>query len=1355
MCLLVFIFGLGFGAKASVWTQSGTDFSVGSSIDLDVGSENITLHKKSILSEFNNTISEDVSGNNATYTRNSTALNDDLTSAAVDIPRYNTEQGDNSSSRDDLGEREITFAVTDSPEVGNNGCLVGGEGTYIDDHGNYGYQRLAAAVTDWNSVGVDFSVIVGDNINGRTQNWPTFWSQLESASNPVYEVVGNHDYDEDGDANYQGIDPWLTHNNTSVPWYSFEQQGVLFIFLAYEKNPDGSICNGSDAGGYSSVSCIQDAQFDWFNNLIQTNTDKDIIIFAHHPVYDSGVMNDDSYMGKLGYLGGHFAEINNIIQNTDNIRAVFTGHLQGDDYRARWQTKGMTATKYGKMFSMSGELVPHGQWVGGDACQPGATWVPSDFNQTRIVTITQDRIIIKARDYYTHEYIPGLDYEIPTSYAQIKSLTMEESATNLLSQNSISTSFESNDTGWTATNGTKTRVADSGAVGNYVLRVVDGSANQGRAVSSKFAVSPNTTYAFSACAKADTTYTTQLTRKGYDSGAVYISGAFSTLGFTDSSQFVCQSITFTTESNETQEDIYFYPVGITSANQGTAYFDAVQMEQKRYATSFAESARAGENLSYPLGGFNTGQGSVSLWIKPKDWSQSSNYQERIIWTEKENTLKNQYYLGLIDDTLYWRVKDRDGTWHSISFVSGRPPGLSEDLPLDLLMDDQWANITATWENINPSSGNSELYLYVNGSLVGSKNDSQIFVDGAGSQIDIGQDADSNYFHGYFDEFQLFDRALPNSEILSSYNYLGGIYDNTSGTYTSPIYNTSGFNIFGTLTWQETLPANTSIKFQIRSALNENEINSAAWHGPTGTSDYYSSSGLIINSFHNYDRFLQYKAFLETIDSNSSPLLSQVDIGYQNQQAYTMGTDKIDISGNIRVYNNGQFINKNNPSSTLADLSIIPESGFQTGDYSQLMDVSVSTWQISGNNGKQWTESNVSEGLNNTQHTVGDLEANKFYNISVTDATNSDLVGDDCSVVGDHFICQSNDQGKISFTYKGGYSDHTFTVEEGDNTGPTTTASPAGGTYITAQTVTLTCNDNSGVGCDKTYYTIDGTDPTTGSIQYTAPLAISTDTTLKFFSTDLNGENESIRTEIYTINTDENTDNNADDEKDLNIHNVKAESTENTITITWKTDHNTKATIRYGRNKNLEEKKKDNEKEKKHEVILKNLEPNTKYYFRIKAIDSDDNEDSSSIHSIMTKSVSAQATTQISNQNQAENQNQSSTTENTPTPTYSGNATPNACSYTVQSGDTLWTIAKKVYGDATAYPQIIEKNEDKYPNIESKLSVGQGLIFCDNQNQQNSSTSNSGNSNQQASTQNQAQSQPEAKTFHWWNPFSWF
>ena len=82
---------------------------------------------------------------------------------------------------------------------------------------------------------------------------------------------------------------------------------------------------------------------------------------------------------------------------------------------------------------------------------------------------------------------------------------------------------------------------------------------------------------------------------------------------------------------------------------------------------------------------------------------------------------------------------------------------------------------------------------------------------------------------------------------------------------------------------------------------------------------------------------------------------------------------------------------------------------------------------------------------------------------------------------------------------------------GDTTPPTTTATPEGGTYSAAVDVTLSVNETA-----TTYFTVDGSTPTTGSAVYASPISITDETTLRFFSVDAASNVESVQTESYVI-----------------------------------------------------------------------------------------------------------------------------------------------------------------------------------------------------------------------------------------------
>ena len=99
------------------------------------------------------------------------------------------------------------------------------------------------------------------------------------------------------------------------------------------------------------------------------------------------------------------------------------------------------------------------------------------------------------------------------------------------------------------------------------------------------------------------------------------------------------------------------------------------------------------------------------------------------------------------------------------------------------------------------------------------------------------------------------------------------------------------------------------------------------------------------------------------------------------------------------------------------------------------------------------------------------------------------------------------------------------LESPDSTAPTTTISCNGSpcppmiTGPVTVTVKLSAADNpGGWGLDKTYYTTDGSTPTTSSPVYTGPFTVKQNTTVNFFSTDLAGNAETPQSQAIKFQT---------------------------------------------------------------------------------------------------------------------------------------------------------------------------------------------------------------------------------------------
>ncbi len=87
--------------------------------------------------------------------------------------------------------------------------------------------------------------------------------------------------------------------------------------------------------------------------------------------------------------------------------------------------------------------------------------------------------------------------------------------------------------------------------------------------------------------------------------------------------------------------------------------------------------------------------------------------------------------------------------------------------------------------------------------------------------------------------------------------------------------------------------------------------------------------------------------------------------------------------------------------------------------------------------------------------------------------------------------------------------------------PVTTASPVSGIFSGEINVALTCSVSGGSRCLNIYYSVDGTTPTINSSVYVSPINITNSnslTKLQYFSTDIAGNIETIKTQIYELDS---------------------------------------------------------------------------------------------------------------------------------------------------------------------------------------------------------------------------------------------
>ncbi len=193
----------------------------------------------------------------------------------------------------------------------------------------------------------------------------------------------------------------------------------------------------------------------------------------------------------------------------------------------------------------------------------------------------------------------------------------------------------------------------------------------------------------------------------------------------------------------------------------------------------------------------------------------------------------------------------------------------------------------------------------------------------------------------------------------------------------------------------------------------------------------------------------------TTDILGNPIYGTPDIGpYEYQPPYTIGTHDIDITGGVRLYKNGKYRYTNaTTTGTTASMNITPVGGFPAGDYSEFMNLSITTWNTGGDYSKTWTETSTT--ATSTLHTIGNLRANTYYNILVDSTQYASMLTDG--------------SGQGTFIYTGGYSTHTFNVTE--DTGTLVAATPVTAPAVSSSSQAFTwvaASDPAGIAKYQLY-----------------------------------------------------------------------------------------------------------------------------------------------------------------------------------------------------------------------------------------------------------------------------------------------
>jgi len=317
-----------------------------------------------------------------------------------------------------------------------------------------------------------------------------------------------------------------------------------------------------------------------------------------------------------------------------------------------------------------------------------------------------------------------------------KAVMVEEGTVNAISN----PSFESGLTGWSTSGAQVTIDTTKKWHGMQAAKLTANATNV--SLYQRISVSPGQVWSVSAYIETlNLTGNYLFFKVQWFNNGVFVSqaSAISVFGTSAMSRRIHNNLTVPTGVNQLHIEIQL-PPGVLS---GIAWVDAVQAEQKPYATSFIDGTRSPESLTIPGNVLNPQEGTVEFWVYPFNTVKTFDY-DRLLFGST-GSRPGVFWCNINPNQQLRFVYDSNGV--SVILTGGTVPNLS------------WSRITIRWNT-------SGVACFINGVLVAS--DPRLITAISGAVLHIGSYSTQYYANILIDDLRISNRARTDAEILAAY-----------------------------------------------------------------------------------------------------------------------------------------------------------------------------------------------------------------------------------------------------------------------------------------------------------------------------------------------------------------------------------------------------------------------------------------------------------------------------------------------------------------------------------------------------------------------------------------------------------